>query len=284
MFCFQIGTENLSTKIEIDKEADYYKNLSNPMKICISNASSPVCYHLINSIASGEIFGYETELTINLLDFADQLCYLEGTRMEAVDLARNLLRNVCVTADCKAALSDCEAVIILDQLVREGEEEEESWVIRNCEMLSERLKQIDDHCKPDVKVLIAGHGPMNTALYKVQREVTKINKRNIIAMPRLAENQAKAILSRRVKVNSNDIVDLVMWGDQEKHHCDISHARVHNHDGPIWGPPTYSRLATLLVSSKSVNYHGIDHWHTVRSLEWGLVIIKIHCSETAHEH
>ena len=218
------------------------------MKICISNAGSPVCYHLLNSIASGEIFGSDCELTINLLGTNDDIDSLNGVAMEAMDLSRNPLRGVNVSANMEEALKDCEAVIVLDQLSREDEEAEDEWLRRNVDMYVERIKVIDVCCKQNVKVLLAGGGPVNTCLYEMQQHIQNIDKKNVIAMPSLVENQAKAILARKVKVKTSDVVDVVVWGDNENYFCDTNHARVHNHDGPIWGPPSYSRLANILVS------------------------------------
>lgn len=244
----QNAEENAATYQEISKELLAFKSQSNPMKICITNAASPVTYHLMNAIASGEVFGIENELIINFLGSSDELESLEGLKMEAIDLACNQLRGVNVTADDNEALQDCEAVIMLDQLIRQDEESDEDWLKRNCDMFVSRTRVIDSCCKKNVRVLVASRGPVNTALYMMHQEVKNIDKKNIITMPRLVENQAKALLAQKVKVKTSDMVDVIIWGDHEHYFCDVSQTRVHNHDGPIWGPSFYSRLATLLVS------------------------------------
>lgn len=238
----------METKQEIDKEIAEFKSLSNPMKICITNAASPVCYHLMKHIAEGEIFGETQELTINLLGENNELEMLGGLQMEVVDLAANPTRGVNVSCNATEALKDCEAVIMLDQLTRQEEETEESWLRRNADLFIARIRVIDQVCKPTVKILIAGNGPINTSLFMILKEMKNIDKKNIITMPRLLENQAKALLAQKVKVKTSDIVDVIVWGDNEKYFCDINQARVHNHDGPIWGPPSYSRLANILVN------------------------------------
>lgn len=233
------------------------------MKICITSASSPVTYHLMHSLASGEVFGAEQELAINLLGSSEDLVSLEGLKMEAIDLACNQLREINVTADDTAALQDCEAVIILDELTRNEDEDDESWLKRNSEMFVSRIKSIDSCCKKDVRVLVASSGPVNTALYLMLEEVKNIEKRNILTVPRLIENQAKALLAKKVKVKTSDVVDVIIWGDSECYFCDINQARVHNHDGPVWGPPFYSRLATLLVSMPFIVFYKLPLYFTV---------------------
>ncbi|XP_067934402.1 putative malate dehydrogenase 1B [Watersipora subatra] len=243
----KIAVENMATKIEINKELQQYDSLSKPMNICITNAGSPISYHMLNAIASGEVFGSDTELTVNLLGSEEDIDSLKGVSMEAMDLARNLLRRFNVFSNPEEALRDCEAVIVLDQLIRQEEEAEDSWLKRNAEMFVQRIKDIDRVCKPTAKVLLAGGGPTNTSLYLMLECVKNIDKRNIVIMPSLIENQAKAILARKLKVKTSDVVDVIIWGDNEKYFCDTTQARVHNHDGPIWGPPSYSRLANILI-------------------------------------
>lgn len=218
------------------------------MKVCISNAGSPVSYHLLNSIASGEIFGTEQELVVNLLGNDDELAQLNGMQMEVMDLAHNVLRGVTVTSDPKEAFAACEAVIMLNQLMREDGEPEDIWLKRNIDNFVNCIAVMDELCKPTVKVLIAGIGPINTSLYVVLQHIKNIDKKNIITMPRLIENQAKAIIAQKVHVKTSDVVDVITWGDNQHYFCDLDKARVHNHDGPIWGPPSYSRLANILVS------------------------------------
>ena len=50
-----IGFENLETKMLITAEEDNEKSLSKPVHICITNAASPVAYHMLHEIARGEL-------------------------------------------------------------------------------------------------------------------------------------------------------------------------------------------------------------------------------------
>lgn len=253
-FFLQIAGENLLTKQETDKELAEFKGQCHPMKVCVSNAGSPVSYQLLSTLASGEIFGKDQDLTINLLGNETQQQLLQGTAMEMTDLAWNTLRSVTVTTDDEEALRDCEAVVLLDQLDRIADEEESVWLRRNADMFVSRMKVIDKVCKQNVKILIAGNGPINTSLYMIhlEAELKNVTVKNIIAMPRLIENQSKAVLAHKVKVKTSDVVDVIVWGDNEKYFCDTNLARVHNHDGPIWGPPSYSRLTNILVRLKKL--------------------------------
>ena len=75
-----------------------------------------------------------------------------------------------------------------------------------------------------------------------------ISRYNIVAVPRLVENHAKAILAERLRVNSAGIVDVIIWGNVNSTvFVDVGKARVHGYDGAIWGPPSFSLPVTQTV-------------------------------------
>ena len=55
--------ENLVTKKDIDEEEREFKARSKPQHICITNATSPVAYHMINAIARGDCLGPDVEVS-----------------------------------------------------------------------------------------------------------------------------------------------------------------------------------------------------------------------------
>lgn len=55
--------ENLATKKDIDEEEREFKARSKPQHICITNATSPVAYHMINAIARGDCLGPDVEVS-----------------------------------------------------------------------------------------------------------------------------------------------------------------------------------------------------------------------------
>ena len=83
---------------EIDEEEAAYRALSKPLHVCITCAGSPTCYALISSIASGEVFGPNTEINIRLYDnsSADFAC-IQGVAMETQDLCNGLVRGIEVS-------------------------------------------------------------------------------------------------------------------------------------------------------------------------------------------
>ena len=237
----KIGDENKQTKIEIDEEEREFKSRSKPIHVCITNAGSPVCYNMIQPIASGEVFGPGTEISLRLYDSEENLSQLEGVEMEAFDLACPLLRNITVTANIHQAFSDCSAVVLLDELNKGEEESKEDWLKRNNDLFVDYAKVLGDVAKRDVKVLVAGNGPINFNVCMMLKHVQNIPRQNIVGLSRMVENQAKGILAERLKVNSAGIVDVIVWGNMNGTvYTDVDKVRIHGYDGAIWGPPSYS--------------------------------------------
>ena len=80
---------------EIDAEEARFKALSKPLHVCITAAESPTCYAVISTIASGEVFGPNTEINLRLYDTpsADFTC-IKGLAMETQDLCAGLVRGI----------------------------------------------------------------------------------------------------------------------------------------------------------------------------------------------
>ncbi|XP_076455865.1 putative malate dehydrogenase 1B [Babylonia areolata] len=238
----QIASENRKTKTEIDAEIAQYKALSKPLHVCITAADSPACYSIMTTIASGEVFGPNTEINIRLLDNTDKDSSLaRGLAMETQDLCEGLVRGVEVMDDTAKAFRDCSAIIILDELLRTDEESHADWIHRNCDAFTAYGQHINDGAMKNVRVLVAGNGPVNFNTMILIHSAPKIPRQNIVGLSRGVENRAKSVIGQRLNVNTAGVVDLIVWGNVNgKHFIDNSKSRVHGYDGAIWGPPSYS--------------------------------------------
>ena len=239
--------ENLQTTIEVEEEEKQLKAQSNPLHVCITNASNPICYRLITRIANGEVFGLDSEIALHLLDEHEH-DLLEGLEMEAYDLAEGLLRQVHVTSDPQEAFVNCSVVIVLDSFDKEEGESKEDWLERNARHFSNYAKIISDTASRNCKVLVAGRGPINFNAYIMIKNAPNVPRQNIVALSRFVENRAKSVMGEKLKVNTADVVNIIIWGNiNGSHYIDVSETRVHRYDGAIWGPPFFSVSAIEMV-------------------------------------
>ena len=247
----KIANENFQYKIDIDEEEADYKARSKPIHICITNATSNVCYSLLNSIGRGEVFGENNELIIHFYDSSEETGVLEGLKMETADLAHGLIRGIKSHTDIEAAFKDCDAILLLDEILQ-GDKSKEDWIKTNAELFTKYAKVIDQVAKKTVKVLLAGYGPVNFNAYMMIKNAPSIPRQNIAAMSRMTENHYKAVIAERLKVNSAGVVDLIIWGNANgEHFADIGVCRVHGYDGAIVGPDSFSVSAPEMVFDKT---------------------------------
>ena len=246
----KIANENFQYKVDIDEEEADLKAKSKPLRICITNASSDVCYSLLNSVGRGDVFGADNELIVRLYDSSGNTEMLEGLKMELEDLAHGLVRGIELVTDTKKAFEDCDAILLLDEILQQ-EKTKDDWIKENADLFTKYAQVIDEVSKKTVKVLLAGHGPLNFNAYMMIKNAPSIPRQNIAAMSRLTENLYKSVIADRLKVNSAGVVDLIVWGDPNGAHlADASVCRVHGYDGAIVGPDSYSVSAVEMVFDK----------------------------------
>lgn len=246
----KIAAENMQTKTEIDKEEADFKALSQPVNICITNASSNVCYAMLDSLTRGDVLGSDVELNIRLFDRSEKKEYLEGVQMEAEDLAHGLLRGITVETNVTEAFRDCSVIILLDEILQ-GEKTKEVWIKENSVHFVKYAKIIDQVAQKSVKVLLAGAGPVNFNATMMIKNAPSIPRQNFAAMSRLVENRAKSVVAERLKVNTAGVVDLIIWGNPNgEHYIDVSNSRVHGYDGSIIGPESFSVSGPEMIFDK----------------------------------
>ncbi|XP_074824118.1 putative malate dehydrogenase 1B isoform X5 [Natator depressus] len=281
----RIAEENLQTHIEIEKEEEYIKSLIKPLQIWISSASAPACYNLIPLLANGEVFGMATEVSIHLLDSNHYKEILHGIVMEAQDLAFPLLRSVSMHTELDDAFVQADIVILLDDILLQHE----------IPSLEDCIRQVTEQCKvygslieknanSSVKVIVSGKTFVNLRALMIMTFAPSIDGQNIIAMAMFLESAAKAMLARKLNMNSAGVKDVIVWGNiSGNSYIDLSKAKVYRYDSAIWGPPNFSRrlldmiydgnwvrseFASVLSSPSSREHHclGMSPAHVIATV------------------
>lgn len=240
----KIAAENLEMLKTVQLERQTTPKVE-PMRICITNATSDTAYHLASLIATGRVSGKHLTVRLQLLDMGDSLLQLEGTAMELKDLASPHLVDVHVTSSVQEALDSVAMVFIFDyphqvseQMVTSDEQSSElaSAAIR----YHQYATTLDFYAQKEVKVIVSGKYA-NSGAAIMAKAVTSIPITNFVACPSLAENQARSILAQKLHLNSSDVRQIAIWG---RTHgpvlCDTDHTRVHHFKGAVVGPDSFS--------------------------------------------
>ncbi|XP_038605351.1 putative malate dehydrogenase 1B isoform X3 [Tachyglossus aculeatus] len=250
-----IAEENLQSHIEEELEKEELESLINPLQVWICRGSAPACYTLIPILASGEVFGMETEISIHLLDSHRYQRILEGLVIDAQDLAAPLLRNISKHTDFGTAFFEADVIILLDDTL-----EKEVLSLELClrgEMTKCRRygSLIEKNAKREAKVIVAGRTFVNLKTLSLMKYAPSIRQENIIAVAMLLENKAKALLARKLRITSSGIKDVIVWGNiTGSNYIDLRKAKLYRYDSAIWGPPNYSRpLLGMIYDSEWIN-------------------------------
>lgn len=241
-----ISKENLATKRAIDNEEIQSQKAINPLRITITAAASLVNYIVLNSLLSGEIFGPEQDLSLTLLDTAENQEALSGVVMEVEDCAWGLLRNISQTSNIAGAFKDADMILVLDA---DCSTEDVDVLVQNATVYKQYAEMIDAGAKRNAKILVCGKTG-NLFASVISAFAPSIQKNNIYALSRLQENRAKAVLARKLKVNSYGITDLIVWGCPGNDGLfDISMSKVKGYEGAIWAPhiETFSRSVVEMI-------------------------------------
>ena len=245
-----IANENFQTKIELDEEEEERKRQINPMKICVTGASSAVAYGILSHIAQGDIFGLDQEVSINLLDSVENQEVLNGVAMEIQDSAWPLLRGVQFTSDPEVAFKDVSLAVLLDEVT--PSEDRQEFLKANARIFKAHGLALEGHASKNVKVLVAGNMAAVNA-FVVSKFAPSVPKQNLCASSRLEETRAKGLLAKNLNVNTASVQDVIVWGSTgQDHFIDTRIARVHGYDGAIWGPhvPGFTRSVPEMVHNE----------------------------------
>lgn len=240
----KIAAENLEMLKTVQLERQTTPKVE-PMRICITNATSDTAYHLASLIATGRVGGKHLTVRLQLLDMGDSLLQLEGTAMELKDLASPHLVDVHVTSSVQEALDSVAMVFILDYPHQVSEqmatsEEQSSELASAAIRYHQYATTLDFYAQKEVKVIVSGEYA-NSGAAIMAKAVTSIPRTNFVACPSLAENQARSILAQKLHLNSSDVRQVAIWG---RTHgpvlCDTDHTRVHHFKGAVVGPDSFS--------------------------------------------
>lgn len=243
-----VGSENMETHVLVTEEEEYKQSLSKPLHMCITNASSVTAYHMLHEIASGEVLGEDTELSLHLLVDEEEYDVAQGVKLEAIDMACPLLREICVATNPMEAINRASLIVILDDLSQKETESWEEWIKRCAAHYMNYGSIINKWASSDCRIVVAGNGAVNLGAYMIKQEAKHIPRQNIVVPSRLLENRAKSSVARRINVNSSGVIDIIVWGNNGgTTHLDVSRGRVHGCEGAIWGPPFYSRPVEDMV-------------------------------------
>lgn len=200
--------------------------MKKPIRIAITGAAGNIGYALAFRAASGQLFGPETPVALNLIEIPQGAAALEGVVMELEDCAFPLLKDVVATTDINTGFSDINWGLLIGSVPRKAGMERSDLLGINGKIFVEQGKAIQKNAASDVKVLVVGN-PCNTNCLIAMNSAPDVPKERWFAMTRLDENRAKTQLAQKADVEVDQVDRLAIWGNHSPTmYPDFTNARI----------------------------------------------------------
>ena len=196
------------------------------VNVTVTGAAGQIGYALLFRIASGQLLGPDTPVSLRLLEIPPALNAAEGTAMELADCAFPLLRNVDITDDVGRAFDGVNIALLVGARPRTKGMERGDLLEANGGIFGPQGEAINAGAADDVRVLVVGN-PANTNALIAAAHAPDVPADRFTAMTRLDHNRALSQLSAKTGVGVGDIRKLTIWGNHSAtQYPDIFHAEV----------------------------------------------------------
>ena len=245
-------------------------------KVAVTGAAGQIAYSLLWRIANGNVYGKDTPIELQLLEIPAAISGAEGVAMELNDSAFPLLKNIVVTDKVEEAFDGTNAAFLVGAKPRGKGEERSDLLAANGKIFGPQGKAINDHAASDIRVLVVGN-PANTNALIAMHAAPDVPHDRFNAMMRLDHNRALSQLSEKLGRDTNELAQLVVWGNHSATQFpDISFATVggdkvidlvdHNWYVDEFIPRVAKRGAEIIEvrgksSAASAASSAVDHMH-----------------------
>lgn len=183
-----------------------------PIRVSVTGAAGNIGYSLLWRIASGDCFGLDQPVILQLLEVTPALEKLSGTIMELEDSAMPLLHGIVGTDDLDKAFGDADAVFLVGSRPRSKDMNRADLVAANGPIFVGQGKSIGAVAKKSVRVITVGN-PCNTNCLIARANAKNLPNSAFSAMTRLDQNRAVAQVAAKLGVTADRLADVYVWGN-----------------------------------------------------------------------
>jgi malate dehydrogenase len=207
-----------------------------PVRVAITGAAGQIGYQLAFRIASGQLFGPDQPIILQLLEITPALGALNGVAMELDDCAFDTLQGIVCSDKADVAFKDINYGFLVGARPRGPGMERKDLLLANAQIFSVQGKALDAVADRRVKILVVGN-PANTNALIARENAKSLDPRNFTAMTRLDHNRAKAQLAGKLESHVSEVHGAIIWGNHSATQFpDLAHATVN-------GTPALSRVS-----------------------------------------
>jgi malate dehydrogenase len=203
-----------------------------PIRVAVTGAAGNIGYALLFRIASGQMFGADQPLILQLLEIPVEgpQKALKGVAMELDDCAFPLLQSMVLTGDADVAFKDVNWALLVGSKPRGPGMERADLLKDNGKIFIAQGRSIDRVAADDCRVAVVGN-PCNTNVMIAAGQAKRLPKDRFTAMVRLDENRGRAQLAQKAGVAIDAVSDLFIYGNHSPTmFADFTHAKINGED------------------------------------------------------
>jgi malate dehydrogenase len=186
--------------------------MAKTVRVAVTGAAGQVAYAMLARLVSGEIFGPDTKIILQLLEITQALPGLEGVAMELDDCSFPCLQDVVLTDDPNRAFKDVNYALLVGSFPRKAGMERKDLLGINGKIFVGQGKALAENAASDVRILVVGN-PCNTNCLVAYNNGRDIPADRWTAMTRLDHNRARTALAKKAGVANTDVTHVTIWGN-----------------------------------------------------------------------
>ena len=209
------------------------------VNVLVTGAAGQIGYALLTRLVSGETFGTDIKVNLNLVEVPQVVSRLEGARMELEDCGFNTLGTVKNYSDINEASGDVDWALLVGSIPRgitiNGKKiEERADLLKiNGGIFTEQGKALGENAKSDAKILVVGNPANTNALIGYTHG--KNSSQTWMAMTALDANRAKAQVANKCDLSISDIKKMTIWGNHSPTmYPDLDNAEIKGESASGW--------------------------------------------------
>jgi malate dehydrogenase len=200
--------------------------MADVIRVAVTGAAGQVAYAMLGRLASGEVFGKDRKVILQLLEIAPAMTALEGVAMELDDCSFPTLQDVLITDNPERAFQDCNWALLVGSFPRKQGMERKDLLGINGKIFVGQGKALAAKAAKDVRILVVGN-PCNTNCLVAYHNGRDIPAERWTAMTRLDHNRARSALAKKAGVANEDVTQVTIWGNHSNtQYPDFTNARI----------------------------------------------------------
>ena len=200
--------------------------MSDIIRVAVTGAAGQVAYSMLGRLASGEVFGADKKVVLQLLEIPTAMKTLEGVAMELEDCGYPTLQSLVLTDDANKAFDGCNWALLVGAFPRKQGMERKDLLSINGKIFVGQGKALAAQAAKDVRILVVGN-PCNTNCLVAYHNGRDIPTERWTAMTRLDHNRARSALARKAGVANEEVTQVTIWGNHSNtQYPDFTNARI----------------------------------------------------------